>query len=801
MAKFGAELTNSPEIRDYTPQQEGVATGQAGKGDVFDILSAGTRAVAGYATDYLADDLQKKTDAYLSDFQQKQLALVDAVDQGAMTHAAARSEFRKNLAEATTANQHLSEDLLSINRAIAGSGGLGQVLNEKDFSEQATEEAVKYAIDRGYALPADNATAAEVTIFTERMRRMASRDTAYEERIKQLDLQIKEGNLSDDEYRRLERNIKDVSENYLVEAAPDRYEDMKLEVENILKEYDPAQAELELTNLLAEIRMQSTQWGSANVDSSFMTTWMKPFEEYINKAMGVANGSLESDALKNHKNVLVQKDVVRVLTENPELRSLAALYETFPELVALVGSPYMNKLAPHLQEIFMKVQNPAASGGGLTETGEVDTPESSTVGSAFNREQLKAMGPLVNSVIELAENGEGSVQAEAIEVAKSLATTLAEKVGDNENYYSRDPRAAGALVNVLAEPNFVKLTPHIQNSPEIQDDMNETFKRVVNTQIYPMAVGEFEKNNIVYVNEEAMFGNNDSSRAGMGAMQLTRREDTVEKAPAGKFITYEWVDGRGVVFKQIEGVETKGTQQESIQFALDRLNGKGGLGRALTTVAKASAHLDGHQDYGSSFSLLMQGLQEQRGGDVLIPTDQQPELMEPSDLSIIRGLKSTMPTFVAGIKATEQSKTGNPYDSTIGDFHLKHPMVKPVSQMTFKEVKQLQNSPQFREWGRQFTKGKYAGQVSTALGRYQIVGTTFEKIQEAMGLSDDTIFDEDTQDAMAMYLFAGRVNNKKSQAAKRAGLRQEWEGFKKLSDEELDQMIAEFEKSGIRHDL
>ena len=70
-----------------------------------------------------------------------------------------------------------------------------------------------------------------------------------------------------------------------------------------------------------------------------------------------------------------------------------------------------------------------------------------------------------------------------------------------------------------------------------------------------------------------------------------------------------------------------------------------------------------------------------------------------------------------------------------------------------------------------------------------------------MGLSDDVVFDEDTQDAMAMYLFAGRVNSKSSMDAKVRGLRNEWAGFKHVDDESLIQMIKEFEESGIQHDL
>lgn len=45
---------------------------------------------------------------------------------------------------------------------------------------------------------------------------------------------------------------------------------------------------------------------------------------------------------------------------------------------------------------------------------------------------------------------------------------------------------------------------------------------------------------------------------------------------------------------------------------------------------------------------------------------------------------------------------------------------------------------------------------SSALGRYQIVRTTLRKIKKAMGLLDDTLYNEKTQDHLCLYLLEGR---------------------------------------------
>lgn len=112
-----------------------------------------------------------------------------------------------------------------------------------------------------------------------------------------------------------------------------------------------------------------------------------------------------------------------------------------------------------------------------------------------------------------------------------------------------------------------------------------------------------------------------------------------------------------------------------------------------------------------------------------------------------------------------------------------------VSQMTLGQVKEFSStSGSYGQW----VKGE-VGRVATPMGRYQIVGTTLRRLQEKMGLSDDTIFSPQLQDAMASELMRERLSGKTSNSAKMAALRQEWEGFKHVSDAELTRAIVAFE--------
>lgn len=115
-----------------------------------------------------------------------------------------------------------------------------------------------------------------------------------------------------------------------------------------------------------------------------------------------------------------------------------------------------------------------------------------------------------------------------------------------------------------------------------------------------------------------------------------------------------------------------------------------------------------------------------------------------------------------------------------------------VSKMTLAQLKEFSRPD--GEYG-QWVKGK-VGRVATPMGFGQIVGTTLRNTAQQMGLPDDTVFNEDTQAAMVNHLARNRLRSAKSPAAKRAAMRAEWEGFKNVSDAQLDAAIANFEGNG-----
>ena len=88
------------------------------------------------------------------------------------------------------------------------------------------------------------------------------------------------------------------------------------------------------------------------------------------------------------------------------------------------------------------------------------------------------------------------------------------------------------------------------------------------------------------------------------------------------------------------------------------------------------------------------------------------------------------------------------------------------------------------------------GEDTTAIGKYQMVGNTLRDLKnrnvlKELCIDDNTLFNENTQDKIAVHLAERRVRQKFSMTEARKEMRNEWEGFKKLSDKELNAIINE----------
>jgi hypothetical protein len=138
------------------------------------------------------------------------------------------------------------------------------------------------------------------------------------------------------------------------------------------------------------------------------------------------------------------------------------------------------------------------------------------------------------------------------------------------------------------------------------------------------------------------------------------------------------------------------------------------------------------------------------------------------------------------IDATEG---GGRYDTLFGFSTREGPFAGvDVSQMTIGEA--IEFSRPDGAYG-QWVKDQI-GRVATPMGRHQIVGTTLRNTVQNMGLPLDTPFNANTQDMIANYLASQRINSASTTQGQMAALRNEWEGFRHVSDADLAVAIRNF---------
>jgi len=142
----------------------------------------------------------------------------------------------------------------------------------------------------------------------------------------------------------------------------------------------------------------------------------------------------------------------------------------------------------------------------------------------------------------------------------------------------------------------------------------------------------------------------------------------------------------------------------------------------------------------------------------------------------------------------DSTEGGGSYDTLFGHSQRDGPFAGTrVSQMTIGELKEFAGARGEGSYGSWVQNTNPEGVLATPMGRYQFVGTTLASTADAMGLPDDTVFDQQTQDAMFAFKVRERLNNADTLTGKRQQLRNEWHGFRNVSNSVLDQAILDFE--------
>lgn len=145
----------------------------------------------------------------------------------------------------------------------------------------------------------------------------------------------------------------------------------------------------------------------------------------------------------------------------------------------------------------------------------------------------------------------------------------------------------------------------------------------------------------------------------------------------------------------------------------------------------------------------------------------------------------------------DRTEGGGRYDTLFGHAQAKNTPFAgvDVSRMSVGQAVQFA-SPDgaYGNWVKnQLANSGQEARIATPMGRFQIVGSTLKQAVQEMGLSPDTPFNDQTQNAIFEHLVNKRLSGPLSMTGKIANLRQEWEGFKNVPDEQLASAISRYE--------
>ena len=146
-------------------------------------------------------------------------------------------------------------------------------------------------------------------------------------------------------------------------------------------------------------------------------------------------------------------------------------------------------------------------------------------------------------------------------------------------------------------------------------------------------------------------------------------------------------------------------------------------------------------------------------------------------------------------KALKEKEAGS-YSTLYGNAETKNTpwKGKDITKMSMSSVLDLVKAGgEFNNYNK-----KMYNKNTTAIGKYQFVGATLRDLKkrgvfDKLGITDDTVFDKDVQDSLASYLAVHRIKDRAegTLSSARKEMRNEWEGFKKLSDSDLNNIITE----------
>ncbi len=581
MTKFGADVTEANAVAVASTVKEPVVPTNAGLQAVANVFDA--------AVNISKDTRVKKADKLVADFTQRQMTLLDAIDQDVYNPKMGRQMLRSNFIQAYNANPSLGDQLRQAQQFVLGTGGMGSVATKKSRQEEGLDTMFNTLLENGVIGP--NATDQEIMEgWVDHAAATRALET-YKERMRQIDLQLSEGRLDKQQIETLKAQRTAFAEETLLTQGPMEFKRFNEFTTQLVNDGNLSQAE-KLDQLEASwVGMQAEISGlMQNVDSVRADAYMKQFEMMKDLAQKRITGELSTQAadasIKNIESTIKNKWM-----QQPEIAELFVQSELFRNTGALGDS------------LFQGLSSERILRAARLMNGYREAPEASPV-----IDNIDDLGPVLFR--------ETTNEEEALE-QETMAGNFFESIVVNEGILARNPDRAVDLSKVLASPNFLNTRNKYKESFESNADaVLDVWQRHFDEEVFEMVQREFAKASVTPHADNA----SDEDLTVKGNVLYKATPSGVEFVPANP----EDASSRDAAF-----------------FLNKRLK------PIINTSVKAAAHIAGRSDYQTVFTEMAE---RYLGEGAQLETDEGDDL-ELEDF--LKELSEQAPTLLNVVDVTE----------------------------------------------------------------------------------------------------------------------------------------------------
>lgn len=573
------DTTISP-IQDFTTVKEGVEDNL-----LANVFSAGAEIVGAFSDAGKA----KKKNVFLSDFETRQISLIDALDQGApgVTSAITRSRLRANYTAAITEFPQLREDIEKAYSGILSRNGLGAVGQSVTPEEKRAQETLGTMNERGLVPVAGFSNIqeqSEALVIFQGALQAESELKIYTAGIAAQQASI---NLNTAQQQAQDAELSRLSGNVIRTGASTERLRLTARLSEIRGSigtdgYDLTQAlkDMELEKLGFEQTVAELE-SLPGADSDLISALRKPIDSLFETEFRLADGTIDKEAADRQVETAVALEKA-ILVGNPVVARIAATSE-------LVGQLPPTTLQI-LNTITMKAFNDAMLNGveGKASDTTVDNPE-----------EAEGVKTYVDSIRNFMKVQTELSQTEQIELGNHV-TGILEGITRFSQVHHDDPTTARYFMDFLASNEFASYISDGIIPAEVVASARDAILSTYDDTIEPLIREKFIEDNIEFLTEVEI------KTADPFALEETETVLSIGgEAPTPSNIiavaTSEGIHFRVNVREGMTAQERRASEQRARELNKE-------IGPAINTWVKGVAHISGSTDYEAVMSRAIQDL-------------------------------------------------------------------------------------------------------------------------------------------------------------------------------------------------